>query len=100
MSEFGDVLIRCPMPGREHLGAERLGDFIQTEVGQRVLGDVFENVNTLLEAGIDEEKALMIALGAAAVRDDKGKLKRKPIEGSSVASVRELEAAGSKKKLK
>lgn len=100
MNEFGDVLIRCPMPGQEHLEAERLDDFMRTEVGQRVLGGALESVKTLLEAGMGEEQALTIALGAAAVRDDEGKLMRRPIERTSESPVREFEAVESKKKLK
>lgn len=100
MSEFADVLIRCPIPGNEHLEAERLEDFLQTEIGQRVLGASLENIKILREAGMGEEQALTIALGAAAVRDEDGKLMRRSAEEGGVIHAPELEATASKKKLR
>lgn len=77
-AKYGDVLIQCPVPGQEHLPPERLGDFIQTEVGQRVLGESLANVQVLTATGMGEEQALTIALGPAAVRDETGAILRDP----------------------
>lgn len=72
------------MPGHEDLPPERLGDFMQTDVGRKVLGEALGNVDILLDAGMKEEQAITIALGSAAVRDDEGKLMRSPsVEGAS-----------------
>lgn len=94
---YGDYLVQCPMPGKEGLQPERLSDFMQTEVGKRVLGQALDNVELLLEAGMDEEKAVTIALGPAAVRDESGKImKAEPQE--EVATATSAFATESKKK--
>ena len=77
-AKYGDVLIKCPMPEQANLAPERLGDFIQTEVGKRVLGDSLGNVQVLLDTGMGEEQALTIALGAVLVRDEEGRMLRAP----------------------
>jgi hypothetical protein len=78
VEKLDDILVRCPMPGKEGLEPERLGDFMQTEVGQRVLGQALENVAVLVESGMDEEQAATIALGPAALHDEDGRLMRAP----------------------
>jgi hypothetical protein len=98
MSEYDDILIQCPMPGQEHLPPERLGDFMQTEIGQRVLGSSLENVGVLRSTGMGEEQALTIALGAAAVRDDEGKLMRRVVEEADAVPAGTSEPLESKKK--
>lgn len=65
------------MPGKESLPPERLGDFLASDVGQRVLGSSMENVDTLVKAGMSEDQALSIALGAAAVREEDGTIMRR-----------------------
>lgn len=92
-AQYGDILVSCPMPGQEHLQAERLGDFVQTEVGQRVLGPALGNVKILLDTGMGEDQALTIALGPAIVRDDEGQIRRQ-----SVPVLTTSEAIDSKKK--
>ncbi|MDB5181740.1 MAG: hypothetical protein JWP13_503 [Candidatus Saccharibacteria bacterium] len=85
------------MPGMEDVAPERLDTFMQTEIGQRVLGPSLDNVEVLLEAGMGEEQALTIALGAAAVRDDEGRIMRTPPQEAN-ASVGTFQLAESKKK--
>ncbi|HEX5797663.1 MAG TPA: hypothetical protein VFX86_04725 [Candidatus Saccharimonadales bacterium] len=75
-SAYADVMVACPMPGREDEAAQPLGKFIQTEIGQRVLGDSIENVERLRATGMDTEQAVSIALGAAVVKDDAGEIVR------------------------
>lgn len=88
--DYGDVLVTCPMPGMEDVKPERLGDFMQTEIGKRVLGPSLENVEVLRNAGMGEEQALTIALGAAAVRDDEGQLMRRPAEPELLSQTPQL----------
>lgn len=73
---YSDILIRCPMPNNSHVEPQRLGDFMRTELGQSILGSSIENIEALKQAGLGEEQALTIALGAAAVRDENGTIMR------------------------
>lgn len=75
---YSDILVACPMPGQEAVQPERIGDFLQTEIGQRVLGPALANVEILLENGMSEDQALSIALGPALVRDEEGQFMRQP----------------------
>lgn len=36
-SAYADVMVACPVPGHEGEGAQPLGEFVQTELGQKVL---------------------------------------------------------------
>ncbi len=97
MEKYGNYLVQCPMPGMQDLPPERLGDFMQTEVGKKVLGQALENVDFLIQAGIDEERAVTIALGPAAVHDEAGKpMKAKIVE--TAHSAADLQTVDSKKK--
>lgn len=96
---YADVMVRCPMPGQEHLPAERLGDFIATEVGQKVLGEAFATMAELTDNGIDPDKAATIVLKFAAVKDENGDLLRAPKpEEAELATAGHIEAESSKKK--
>lgn len=67
--DFADILVRCPIPGKEDLPAQRFEDFMATEVGQRVGGKALENVVTLQKNGFEADMAFDIALGGAVVKD-------------------------------
>lgn len=96
-AKYGDILVQCPMPGQEHLPPERLGVFLETEVGQKVLGGALANVGVLLETGMGEDQAITIALGPALVRDEVGDIMRAPVDAQEpVAQL--LETVDSKKK--
>lgn len=76
LEQFGNVMVQCPMPGQEHQPAQRLDEFMQTEVGARVLGPSLANVEIMTNAGMETEQAVTIALGAAVVRDEEGTMMR------------------------
>lgn len=72
--EVADIMVQCPMPEHRGDGPQRMGDFIQTEVGKRVLGPVIENYGQLKDMGIDREKAASMAFAGFAVKDEQGNL--------------------------
>ena len=89
---YGDILVSCPMPGQEHLAPERLDSFIQTEIGQRVLGQSVENIELLVQGGMKEEQAVSIALGAAVVRDESGNFMRDTAPETALAETHVLDS--------
>ncbi len=95
---YANVLISCPAPGHENEPAQELGVFAKTEIGAKVLGPSLANVKILLQTGMDEEQALAIALGPAAVVSDEGKLVRAPKE-DTVAQLETDDSLNPKKKV-
>lgn len=79
--QIADILVQCPIDAHRGESPQRLGDFLQTEVGQRVLTPLIENVDELRNIGIEEEKAISMAFAGVAVRDEHGAIARTaPIE--------------------
>lgn len=82
-AEIADIMVQCPMSEHRGEGPQRIGDFIQTEVGQRVLGPVIENYGELKSMGLNAEKAADMAFAVVAVKDDDGSLVRAAQEEAS-----------------
>ncbi|MGI9027393.1 MAG: hypothetical protein ACR2FM_00925 [Candidatus Saccharimonadales bacterium] len=85
--DYANIVVTCPMPGKEDLPSQTLEQFMQTEVGQRIIGEALKNADTLQDSGIDKETAIAIALGPAAVKDDEGMLVRLPREEDTSSSI-------------
>jgi hypothetical protein len=92
-SAYADVMVACPMPGHEADPALPLGEFMQTEVGQRVLGAAVENADRLRSMGMEPEEAIGIALGAGALKDGQGSIVRADTFVAEEASVAPPEAS-------
>jgi hypothetical protein len=92
--EYADILIKCPVPEHADQLAQPLGEFMQTERGQRVLGESLENAAAMVEGGMDPNTAIRFALGSAAMKDEAGELLRATQEKQAP----QAELAGSKKK--
>lgn len=73
-----DALVRCPIPGKAHLPPQRLGDFMQTEIGQQLGEQIVSDYEMKREKGIEEEEAMALALGFAAVRNKDGTIATLP----------------------
>lgn len=76
--ELANVMVSCPWPGANAPDAMRFVDFLQTEQGQKFGPDFVSNALELESAGIDREKAIGMALGPAAIKDELGNLLRAP----------------------
>lgn len=68
VERFENVLLQCPVDGSPE--QMTVGEFSKLEMGQKFLGAMATSHAALLEAGMDDEKALTIIGGAALVRDE------------------------------
>lgn len=93
---YGDVLVKCPVPGQEELPAERLDVFLESDLGKMVLGQSVQNIEILKSKGMSENDAVSIALGPAIVRDHEGSFVRDTSENQATLVTAEAEP---KKKL-
>jgi hypothetical protein len=74
--DWANAMVKCPWPGQEHQEERPLGEFMQTEVGERVLAPYLETAKLLVNnAGMDKFDALKQALPGAIVTDEEGNIK-------------------------
>ncbi|MDB5164572.1 MAG: hypothetical protein JWL89_198 [Candidatus Saccharibacteria bacterium] len=91
--DYADILVACPMPGQEDQAPITLGEFAETERGQKYAAGIIET-SELYEkaAGLSKEAAMRKALGGAAVTNESGELMRKPQEEQAISQPQTPEA--------
>ena len=80
-NQYLDMVMTCPVPQGQEEGAQPLRDVLASDIGPKIMDRVMENIQNvqeLVEAGIDEEKAAIIAFGGALVTDENGAILREP----------------------
>lgn len=92
LEKYGNVEVSCPVPEHQRLGSMPLKEFMETETGRAVFGETENAISVMVEAGIEEEKAVMMALGSSAVRDEDGNIKGMPVQESLIRQDTPLES--------
>lgn len=73
--DIANVVLFCPA-GKDGGVGQVAAEFAQTEMGQKHLPEVLENIDKMEKAGFSREEAISMGLGSIALKNQDGSLMR------------------------